>query len=180
MMESHGCAVPFLKSTKPVCTDLGAIQDTFWIAYNRVTNQARRLLRKDFFSKKNCTCQKYASFYCVEMMSHSSSATASPPARRWWSPSAGATPASPARRSPGGASSSTFHRRWCATTRSTSTPSCRWWWRLAAMSVSCSGSLPSTSSGMSTECSPGRRRRSGGGEGSRKKKWSSSEQTFPC
>ena len=52
MMESHGCAVPFLKSTKPVCTDLGAIQDTFWIAYNRVTNQARRLLRKDFFKKK--------------------------------------------------------------------------------------------------------------------------------
>ncbi len=42
MMAAHGCVVPYIVSEKPICTDSKAINDTFWIAWNRVTNQVRQ------------------------------------------------------------------------------------------------------------------------------------------
>ncbi len=39
MVSEHGCVAPYIVSDKEVCTDPAAVNGTFWIAWNRVTNQ---------------------------------------------------------------------------------------------------------------------------------------------
>ncbi|XP_059079351.1 uncharacterized protein LOC131877632 isoform X2 [Tigriopus californicus] len=39
MLNSSGCVVPFLPSQAEICTSQPGINTTFWIAWNRVTNQ---------------------------------------------------------------------------------------------------------------------------------------------
>ncbi len=42
MMSGHGCVVPFIISDKDICTDPDKANATYWIAWNRVTNQVRK------------------------------------------------------------------------------------------------------------------------------------------
>jgi len=39
MMKAHSCVVPWIISNQTICTDPDAMNDTFWMAWNRVTNQ---------------------------------------------------------------------------------------------------------------------------------------------
>ena len=39
MIEDSGCVVPWIRSEEKICTDADAVNRTFWIAWNRVTNQ---------------------------------------------------------------------------------------------------------------------------------------------